>query len=370
MGRPITERNYDLYFTHFGRYVKCRRVCQRQASPMKIVLDVMGGDHAPRATVHGGVWAARDFGIQIQLVGDPSLIQAELRQHDISGLSLPIIPASQVIDMDDTPTDAVKAKPESSMVVGMQRLKRGETDAFVTAGNTGGGLAAALLHLGRIPGVKRPAISITYPTSSRLGLCVVLDVGANADCKPEYLYQFGLMGSLYAERALGITRPRVAILSNGEEPGKGNLLVLASLPLLQQAPFDFIGNVEGKDVPAGAADVVVTDGFTGNVFLKTSEGVARLLINTIKSGVRKRPLAKVGALLMKSALSAAARQLDYREFGGAVLLGVDGAVVIGHGRSDAYAVRNAIRLARQTVEGGVVDAIKRGLAVGEAGLSS
>jgi len=352
MGRPTTERNDGLYSTHSGRCVKYQ---------MKIVLDVMGGDHAPWATVHGGVWAARDFGIEVQLAGDPSVIQAELGQHDTSGLSLPIIPASQVIEMDEAPTDAVKAKPESSMVMGMQRVKRGEADAFVTAGNTGAGLAAALLHLGRIPGVRRPAISITFPTSGKLGRCVVLDVGANSDCKPEYLYQFGLMGSLYAERVLGTPRPRVGILSNGEEAGKGNLLVLAALPLFQGASFNFIGNVEGKDVPAGGADVVVTDGFTGNVFLKTSEGVGRLLIGTIKRGVEKRPLAKVGALLMKPALSAAARQLDYREVGGSVLLGVDGAVVIAHGRSDAYAVRNAIRLARQTVEGGVVEAIKQGL---------
>jgi glycerol-3-phosphate acyltransferase PlsX len=330
----------------------------------------MGGDNAPQATVHGAVWAARDLGFEVQLVGRPDVIQPELGERDVVGLLLPIIPASQVIEMDDQPATAVRARPDSSMAVGVQMLRRRETDAFVTMGNTGAGLAAALLHLGRIPGIKRPAVATLYPTSSDFGFCFVLDIGANTDCRPEYLYQFALMGSCYAEMVLGISNPRVAILSTGEEEGKGNKLVVDSLPLLKSGPFNFVGNVEGKDVPAGLADVVVTDGFSGNILIKTSEGVARLLVDTIKKGIKRYPLARPGALLMKPALQAAARKLDYREFGGATLLGVDGVVVIGHGRSDAYAVRNAIRRAAQAVEGDVVGAIKRGLKNTETGEKS
>jgi glycerol-3-phosphate acyltransferase PlsX len=328
---------------------------------MRIVLDAMGGDHAPQATVHGAVWAARDFGLEVQLVGQPDVIARELDRHDRRGLSLPIIPAEQVIRMDERPAAAARARANSSMAVGMQMLRRGETDAFVTVGHTGGGLAAALLYLGRIPGIKRPAVGTLYPTLGANRYCYVIDIGANADCRPEYLYQFALMGSIYVQRMMGIEQPRVGILTNGEEEGKGNRLVLDTLPLLKRGPLHFIGSVEGKDVPAGIADVVVTDGFSGNVFIKTSEGVARLLIDSIKEGMRRYPLARLGALLMKPALEAAARKLDYREFGGAALLGVDGVVVIGHGRSDAYAVRNAIRRAAQTVEYDVVGAIKRGL---------
>jgi len=329
---------------------------------MRIVLDAMGGDHAPEVTIHGAVWAARDFGLQIQLVGRPEVIQAELDQHDTTGLILPIIPASQVIEMNDhNPASSVRAKPDSSMVVGMQMLRLGETDAFVTAGHTGGALAAALLHLGRIPGIKRPAVSTVYPCVSERGFCLVLDIGANADCKPEYLYQFALMGNIYTQRVLGIPEPRVAIVSNAEEEGKGNWLVQETLPLLKGGPFKFVGNVEGKDIPAGMADVVVTDGFTGNVIVKLSEGVAKMMLDVIKSEIKARPLAVAGAALARPAFKAVSKMLDYREFGGGALLGVDGVVIIGHGRSDAYAVRNALRVACQAVESNVVDAIKVGL---------
>jgi glycerol-3-phosphate acyltransferase PlsX len=329
---------------------------------MKIVLDAMGGDQAPEVTIHGAVWAARDFEIEIQLVGRPQTIEAELRKHDTAGMRLSITPASEVIDMDDhNPANAVKAKPDSSMVVGIQMLRRGDTDAFVTAGHSGGALAAALLHLGRIRGVKRPAISTLYPCVSERGFCFLLDIGANADCRPEYLYQFALMGSAYAERVLGIPNPRVAIVSNAEEEGKGNTLVQDTLPLLRDGPFNFVGNVEGKDIPAGLADVVVTDGFTGNVVIKVSEGVAKMLMDAIRREIKARPVAVAGAALARPAFKAAGRLLDYREFGGGALLGVDGVVVIAHGRSDAYAVRNAIRVAHRAVESDVINVIRRGL---------
>jgi len=297
-------------------------------------------------------------------VGRPEVVKAELAKHDTAGLSLPIIPASQVIDMDDhNPANAVKAKPDSSMVIGVQMLKRGETDAFVTAGHSGGALAAALLHLGRIRGIKRPAIATVYPTVSERGFCFLLDIGANADCRPEYLYQFALMGSAYAEQVLDIPNPRVAIVSNAEEEGKGNILVQDTLPLLRNSPFNFVGNVEGKDIPAGLADVVVTDGFTGNVILKVSEGVGKMLLDAIKTEIKARPLATVGAALAKPAFKAVGDMLDYREYGGGALLGVDGVVIIAHGRSDAYAVRNAIRVAGRAVESDIISAIKTGLEV-------
>ena len=329
---------------------------------MRIVLDAMGGDYAPEVTIHGGVWAARDFGLEIQFVGQAGVIQAELKKHNTAGLTLPIIPASEVIDMEDhNPAGAAKTKPDSSMVVGLQALRRGETDAFVTAGHSGGALAAALLHLGRIRGIKRPAIATVYPNVSERGFCFLLDIGANADCKPEYLYQFALMGGTYAEQVLGIPKPRVAIVSNAEEEGKGNMLVQNTLPLLRNGPFNFVGNVEGKDIPAGLADVVVTDGFTGNVILKVSEGVARMLLDSIKAEIKARPLAMAGAALAKPAFKAVGSMLDYREYGGGVLLGVDGVVIIAHGRSDAYAVRNAIRAAHRAVESDIIGAIKSGL---------
>lgn len=329
---------------------------------MKIVLDAMGGDHAPDVTIHGAVWASRDFGLEVQLVGRPEIIEAELQKHDAAGLPLSIVPASEVIEMEDHPASAVKAKKDSSMVVGMQMLKRGETSAFVTMGNSGGALAAALFNLGRIPGIKRPALSTVFPSASEHGFCFIIDIGANTDCKPEFLYQFALMGSAYTESVLGIPNPRVGIVSNGEEEGKGSMLVLDTLPLLKDGPFNFVGNVEGKDILTGLADVVVTDGFTGNVVIKLSEGVAKLMMDTLKSEIKSRPLALVGAMLAKPAFKAVSKMLDYREFGGGALLGVDGVVIVGHGRSDAYAVRNALRLARQAVERDVIGAIKSGLA--------
>jgi len=326
---------------------------------MKIVLDAMGGDHAPPVAVEGGVWAAREFGIEVILVGREEDVQQELARYDTSGLSLPIVHASQVIEMDEHPAAAVKAKKDSSMVVGIDLVKRGEAEAFVTMGNSGGALAAALFGLGRIRGIKRPALSTIYPTTP--GLCFMLDVGANTDCKPEYLLQFAHMGVAYAERVLGIANPRVGIVSNGEEEGKGSILVQEAYQLLKESGLNFIGNVEGKDIPAGMADVVVTDGFTGNVIGKLSEGLAASLLGIIKEEVKKSPLATVGALLSRPAFNRVGKRLDYAEFGGAPLLGVDGVVIVGHGRSNAKAVKNAVRVAKRAVEGGMLAAIKEGL---------
>jgi glycerol-3-phosphate acyltransferase PlsX len=263
--------------------------------------------------------------------------------------------------MDEHPAAAVKEKKDCSMVVGMEMLKRQEADAFFTAGNSGGALAAALFRLGRIRGIKRPALSTIFPSQKPQGYCFLLDIGANADCKPEYLEQFALMGSIYAERVLGVPNPRVAIVSNGEEEGKGNQLVQETVPLLKAGRFNFVGNAEGKDIPWGLADVIVTDGFTGNVVIKLAEGVSGLLLDILKQEITSSNLSKVGALLAKPAFDQVKKRLDYREYGGAPLLGVDGVVIVGHGRSDSLAIRNGIRMAAQAVENGVLDAIKQGL---------
>ncbi len=331
---------------------------------MKIVVDAMGGDHAPAVAVDGAVQACRDLGLEITLVGQREAVQAELDQHETAGLPLTVHHASQVIEMDEhNPAAAVKAGKDSSMVVGMELIKRREADAFYTAGHSGGALAAALFRLGRIRGIKRPALSTIYPSTTPQGNCFVLDIGANTECKPEYLLQFAIMGSVYAERVLGVSNPRVAIVSNGEEEGKGNQLVQETVPLLKASALNFIGNAEGKDIPLGFADVIVTDGFTGNVIIKLSEGVSKFLLGLLKDGITTSNVAKLGGLLAKPAFGAVRRRLDYREYGGAPLLGVDGVVIVGHGRSDALAIRNGIRMAAQTVENGVLDAIKQGLAL-------
>jgi glycerol-3-phosphate acyltransferase PlsX len=327
---------------------------------MRIVLDAMGGDHAPEVVVEGGVMAAREYGIEVVLVGPQEVIEAELAKHDTAGLSLPVVHASQVIEMTDEPSMAARKKKDSSMVVGMNLVKNGEADAFTTAGNSGGALAAALFRLGRVKGIKRPALSTVFPT--RKGLCFISDVGANTDCKPIYLLQFGIMGSAYAERVLGIPNPRVGIVSTGEEEGKGSILVKEAFKLLKESDLNFIGNVEGKDIPAGLADVVVTDGFSGNVVIKLSEGVASLLLRVMEEEIKKRPTAVLGALLAKSALREVKSRLDYSEYGGAPLLGVDGVVIIGHGRSNAKAIKNMVRVGKEAVEKGMLEAIKEGIA--------
>jgi len=326
---------------------------------MRIVLDAMGGDYAPPVAVEGGVMAAREYGVEVVLVGREEEVRKELAKHDTAGLPLSVVHASQVVEMIEHPAAAVKAKPDSSMVVGMKLVKRGEADAFVSAGNSGGVLAAALLHLGRLRGIRRPALSTIFPTAK--GFCFFLDVGANTDCKPEYLLQFALMGSVYAERVLGIPNPRVGLVSNGEEETKGSQLVQKAHQLLKESGLNFIGNVEGKDIPAALADVVVTDGFTGNVIVKFAEGLAAFLKGVIEEEIKAAPLTAVGGLLAKPAFARVSRRLDYTEYGGAPLLGVDGVVVIAHGRSNAKAIKNAVRVAKQMVEGQVLAHIKEGL---------
>ncbi|MHB9033124.1 MAG: phosphate acyltransferase PlsX [Anaerolineae bacterium] len=325
---------------------------------MRIVLDAMGSDHAPQVDVAGGVRAARRFGQEVILVGDEKQIQRELSQQDISGLKLQIVHADQVIDMGEHPSEAVRNKPGSSMVVGMKLLRDGKADAFVSAGNSGGVLAAALVSAGRlerIRGVQRPAISTVVPTGKTKTL--MLDIGANTDCKPDWLAQFALMGSAYS-KVLGVANPKVALLANGEEDTKGNAAVQATHAILRQLPLNFVGNVEGKDIVHGIVDVIVCDGFVGNVALKTAEGVFAMMLELIKTEIKAKPLTSLGGLLAKPAFKAVAKKLDYREYGGAPLLGVNGVVIIAHGRSDAMAIENAVRVAINCVENKLVEGLR------------
>jgi glycerol-3-phosphate acyltransferase PlsX len=321
----------------------------------------MGSDTYPAPDVEGAVLAAREYGVEILLVGDASRIQPLLDSLQAASLPIRVIHAPEMLTMNDKGEDLVmKARhkdAQNSMAIGYDLVKKGEADAFVTAGNTGAAMVTALFRLGRIKGVDRPALAPPFPTAT--GICIILDIGANPDCKPENLLQFGIMGSEYAERARGVKSPRVGLISNGEEAGKGSELVKAAYPLLQNAKLNFIGNVEGKEVFGGHADVAVTDGFTGNVLLKSTEAVAKLLVEKIRESIKGGGLlTKIGGALIRPAMGKVRKLLDPSEEGAAPLLGVNGLVFIGHGRSDTLAIKNAIRVAKEAAESKVLDAMK------------
>lgn len=322
---------------------------------MRIVLDAMGSDTHPDPEIQAAIEAEQLYGDEIILVGNQELLKSRMPTiQNQPGIKL--IHAAETLEMTDKPAENARRKSQNSMAIGMDLLKTNEADAFVTAGNTGGAMATALFHLGRIRGVKRPALTALFPVKG--GRCVVLDIGANADCKPEYLQQFAIMGSVYAETVLGISKPSVGLLSNGEEAGKGNALVKGSYPLVDRSGLNFIGNVEGKELFGGGADVVVTDGFTGNILLKSSEAVARLITDILRQELTSSFTTKVGALLAKPAFVHIKQLLDPAEVGAAPLLGINGLVFVGHGRSDSRALVNAIRVARQAVEVNLLPALR------------
>jgi glycerol-3-phosphate acyltransferase PlsX len=327
---------------------------------MRVILDAMGSDHNPVPDVEGAVLAAREFGDTIVLVGDEARVKAELSKHDTSGLKLEIVHAPQAVTMEDKPGVVGRAKPESSMHVGMRLVKDGQGDAFVTVGNTGAALAIATLHtLRRVQGVYRPALSGVLRLRGKP--LTLVDVGANTDCKPEWLAQFALMGSIYVERALELTYPRVGLLSNGEEAGKGTVLVQETAELLHASGVNFIGNVEPKEILGGGVDIAVMDGFSGNVFLKTMEAFGSTVFDLIRQELMADWRSRVAGLLARPAFRRVYHQVDPFEIGGAPLLGVNGVVIIGHGRSNGLAVKNAIRQARGAVSGHIVEAIREGL---------
>ena len=328
---------------------------------VRIALDAMGGDLAPVAPVIGAVQAARSWRYELQLVGrEADLREALRKQGDLSDIDdlLTIVHAPDVIEMGEHPASAVRAKRHSSMAIGIDLVKKGAADAFVSAGNTGGVLATALLGLRRIEGItsERPALVALIPTIN--GSCVVLDVGANVDVKPEWLAQFALMGSLYAEILLDRPSPSVATLSNGEEEGKGNALLAEAVPLIQALPIRYIGNVEANVITRGAADVIVVDGFAGNVFLKGAEGVVATMTEMIRQELTRNPLNALLALGLRPAFRRVRTRLSYEEVGGVPLLGVNGVCIVAHGRSSGYAIRNALRAAARCVEVRLVERIR------------
>lgn len=327
----------------------------------RIVVDAMGSDRFPEPDVVGAVMAAREYGTEIILVGDEARIGPTLAAQNPGNLPIRVVHAPEMLTMEDKGLALVlkarRPNAKNSMAVGIDLVKNGEADAFVTAGNTGAAAVTAYFRLGVIPGVDRPGVAPLFPTAT--GFCVVIDVGANPDCKPENLLQFGVMGAIYAERVLGVRNPRVGLISNGEEAGKGSELVKATYPLLQESGLNFVGNIEGKELLSGRVDVAVTDGFTGNVLLKTSEAVAKLLMDKIKEAIMNGgPIVKVGGLLVKPALLGIRKLMDPSDHGAAPLLGVNGLVFIGHGRSDAIAIKNAVRVAKEAVEARVLDSLR------------
>jgi glycerol-3-phosphate acyltransferase PlsX len=325
---------------------------------MRIVLDAMGSDHYPDPEIEAVIEASKRFDDEIILVGNLDLLKPKLELH-LGSKKIKLVHAPEVLKMTDKPARSARGKALNSMAIGMDLVKTGEGDAFVTAGNTGGAMANGLFRLGRIRGVKRPALTGIFPVQN--GQCVVLDIGANADCKPEYLAQFALMGSVYAEKIRNIKSPRVGLMSNGEEEGKGNELVKAAYHLLQESGVNFIGNVESKEIFGGGADVVVTDGFTGNVFLKTSEAVAKFMTKILKENLTSSVRTTIGAALAKPAFDNIRKVMDPSEIGAIPLLGIDGLVFVAHGRSNEHAMFNAIRAARLAIETDLLNAVRTGI---------
>ncbi|MCH8125372.1 phosphate acyltransferase PlsX [candidate division KSB1 bacterium] len=314
---------------------------------MKIAVDAMGGDFAPEATVDGAIQAARVSRgkYEIILVGDEHKIRKELSRFSIKNLSISIYHASEVIEMEESPTKALKQKKDASMVVASNLLKKGMADAVVSAGNTGAFMATSLLTLGRLPGVLRPGLGSFIPNEE--GVCVVIDVGANSDCKPINMLQFATMGSIYMKYIFDIQNPKVGLLSIGEEESKGNELVRAAHKLLKSSSLNFIGNMEGRDILKGTAEVVVCDGFVGNIVLKFAESIIGMFTRTLKKSVGRNIPANLGAILMKPAFRKLSQLMDYQEYGGVPLLGLNGICIVCHGRSTPKAIRNAIREARK-----------------------
>lgn len=315
----------------------------------------MGGDYAPKEVVLGSVAACRELGAEVILVGDEAAIKKELAAESLTGLKLEIEPASEVIGMGEHPANAVKHKKDSSLVVANRLVKEGKAGAVISAGNSGAAMTASLLVLGRINNVKRPALASPMPTKD--GVSILLDAGANADCDAENLLQFAMMGSIYAELVLGLPHPRIGLLSIGEEETKGNKLILEAHQLLKASGLNFIGNIEGIDVHRGACEVIVCDGFVGNIVLKLSEGLATVLFGWVKEAITANLQTKLGGLMVKGSMKKLIARMDYSEYGGVPLLGVNGLSLIGHGRSNAKAIKSAIRAAMRAADQDLVGKI-------------
>ena len=327
---------------------------------MRIIIDAFGGDNAPVEIVKGAVLAAEEFDCEICLVGIKEKVEEELSKYEYKKDKISVYNADEIIEVCEVPTQAIREKKNSSLVVGLELLKSGEGDAFITAGSTGAYLAGAFRYVGRIKGIKRPALTTVMPTTD--GISLLLDVGANADCKPEFLQQFAIMGSAYSENVLGVKNPKVGLLNIGTEESKGNELTKAAFSLLkEEKSINFIGNIEARDVPQGVADVIVCDGFTGNVVLKLTEGVAMSFYSMIKNVFKKNLFTKLSALIVKDGLSGFKKKMDYTEYGGAPLLGIDGVAIKAHGSSNAKAIKSAVRCAIKFIEADVNGKIKNAI---------
>lgn len=323
---------------------------------IRIAVDAMGGDFAPAEIVKGAVLASQELAVEVILVGNPEKVGNELKKHKEKG-KLPLVAASEVIEMDESPAHAVKQKKDASINVAVSLVKEGKANAVVSAGNTGALMAAALFKLGRIPGIERPAIATEFPLPA--GKVLLLDMGANVDCKPKHLQQFALMGSLYAKHTMHIDNPRVGLLNIGEEKEKGNELTREAWPLLQKLPINFIGNVESKEILQGKADVIVCDGFVGNLILKFGESLGVSVFQMLKSELSKGILSKIGLTFLLPALLKLSKKITYDEYGGAPLLGIAGIVFKAHGRARAAAIKNAIRETAEAVKGDMVSSISK-----------
>lgn len=323
-----------------------------------IALDAMGGDKAPHEIVKGAVIAARNWDIKIILVGKEDEIKKELQSYDTEGLKLEIVQADQIIEMGESPTKAVLKKKESSLVKAVNLVAEGRAQAIVSAGNTGACMAASFINLGRLKGIERPAIAALLPTVESTPV-VLIDAGANSDCEPSMLIQFAQMGSIFAEKVIGIDKPRVGILNIGGESSKGNTLALNTYKKMKVDPHgvNFVGNIEGRDVFLGECDVVICDGFTGNVTLKVAEGVAKMLVGILRTELSHGSRNKLGAVLAKPAFARLKKRIDYEEYGGSLLLGVNGICVIAHGGSNDSAIKNAIRVGMESVQHDVTSKI-------------
>lgn len=334
--------------------------------PTVIAVDAMGSDRAPRPEVEGAILACRHYDVQVVLVGREEQVREELQQHpSAQGLPIEIAPASEVIGMDEKVANAVRSKRDSSMRVGLRLARDGKAAGFITAGNTGAAMATAKMVLGALPGVDRPGLAAVFPTAEGTA-AVLLDVGANVDSKAHNLEQFAVMGEIYYRNIFGVKRPRVGLLSIGEEEGKGNELTREAFTLLKQLPLHFVGNVEGRDLYNGKLDVIVCDGFIGNVALKVSEGLVETVRYLLKESLKSTITSQVGYLLSRKAFADFKKRLDYAEYGGAPLLGIKGVCIVGHGSSNAVAIKNAIRVAAQFADSGTNNKIEQELATHRA----
>jgi phosphate acyltransferase len=324
----------------------------------RIAVDAMGGDYAPGEIVAGALRAQAELGVKVLLVGDPDKIAASMKHHN-AALKLEVVPSEGIVEMHEEPLSAIRKKPNASINVAMNLVKQGQADAVVSAGHSGAAMAAALLRLGRLKGIERPAIGTVLPTIMAGKSVLILDVGANVDCRPKFLEQFAAMGTAYSQYVLGIEEPKVGLLNIGEEPSKGDELALRTYQLLEENPnIPFVGNAEGRDVLSGNFDVIVCDGFVGNVLLKFAEAVGEILLQILREELPRGWRGKLGALILKPNLRRIKQRIDHAEHGGGLLLGVNGICIISHGSSQAPSVFNAIRLAKDAVDNEVLDRIQ------------